>query len=102
VHQGDVSVYVEDVDLIYLRRKYNYKKHEGKTDKNTRTQNLLDALKLLAPVDVIEFQTTEAYSNLDLTNAKYSTYMCKQSREGNLKVVDRIRPSSFMHSENMK
>jgi hypothetical protein len=54
----------------------------------------------LASVDVIEFQTTEAYSNLDLTNVKYST--CKQSREEDLKVVERIRPNSFMHSENMK
>jgi hypothetical protein len=44
---------------------------------------------LLASVDVIEFQTTEAYSNLDLTNVKYSTY--KQSREDNLKVMERIR-----------
>jgi hypothetical protein len=41
---------------------------------------------LLASVDVIEFQTTEAYSNLDLTNVKYSTY--KQSREENLKVME--------------
>jgi hypothetical protein len=54
----------------------------------------------LASVDVIEFQTTEAYSNLDLTNVKYSTY--KQSNEENLKVMERIRPNSFMHSENMK
>jgi hypothetical protein len=37
---------------------------------------------LLASVDVIEFQTTEAYSNLDLTEVKYSTY--KHSREENL------------------
>jgi hypothetical protein len=40
--------------------------------------------RFLASVDVIEFQTTEAYSNLDLTNVKYSTY--KQSKEENLKV----------------
>jgi hypothetical protein len=31
--------------------------------------------RLLASVDVIEFQTTEAYSNLELTNVKYSTYI---------------------------
>jgi hypothetical protein len=48
----------------------------------------------------MEFQTTEAYSNLDLTNIKYSTY--KQSREEKLKVIGRIRPNSFMHSENNK
>jgi hypothetical protein len=57
-------------------------------------------LSFLASVDVIEFQTTEAYSNLDLTNVKYSTY--KQSREENLKVTERIMPNSFMHSENMQ
>jgi hypothetical protein len=55
---------------------------------------------MLASVDVIEFQTTEAYSNFDPTNVKYGT--CKQSREENLKVMERIRPNSFMHSENMK
>jgi hypothetical protein len=37
---------------------------------------------------------------LDLTNVKYSTY--KQSREENLKVMERIRPNIFIHSENMK
>jgi hypothetical protein len=52
----------------------------------------------LASVDVTEFQTTEACSNLDLTNIKYSTY--KQSKEENLKVMERIRPNSFMHSED--
>jgi hypothetical protein len=31
---------------------------------------------LLAPVDVMGFQTTRADSNLDLTNVKYST--CKK------------------------
>jgi hypothetical protein len=55
---------------------------------------------LLAPVDAIEFQITEAYSNLDLTNVKYIAY--KQSREENLKVMERIRPNGFMQSENMK
>jgi hypothetical protein len=55
---------------------------------------------LLASVDVREFQTIEAYSNLDLTNVKYSTY--KLSREEYLKVIERIRPNNFMHSENTK
>jgi hypothetical protein len=36
---------------------------------------------ILASVDVMEFQTTEAYSNLDLTKVKYSIY--KHSREEN-------------------
>jgi hypothetical protein len=30
---------------------------------------------LFASVDVMEFQTTEAYSTLDLTNAKYNISM---------------------------
>jgi hypothetical protein len=34
---------------------------------------------LLASVDVIEFQTAEAYSVLDVTNVKYIIH--KQSRE---------------------
>jgi hypothetical protein len=55
---------------------------------------------LLALVDAIEFQITEAYSTLDLANVKYSTY--KQSREETLKVMERIRPTRFVHSENMK
>jgi hypothetical protein len=48
---------------------------------------------LLASVDVIEFQTTEAYSNLDPNDVKYNIY--KQSRDENLKVMERIRPNSF-------
>jgi hypothetical protein len=55
---------------------------------------------MLAEVDVIEFQNTEAYSNFDLTNVKYSTY--RQSSDANLKVMERIRRNTFMHSENKK
>jgi hypothetical protein len=36
---------------------------------------------LLASVDVTEFQTTEAYSSLDLTKVRYSVY--KHSRDNN-------------------
>jgi hypothetical protein len=32
VHQGHVSGYVNNVDLIYLRQKYNYEEYEGKND----------------------------------------------------------------------
>jgi hypothetical protein len=46
VHQGDVSVYVEDVDLIFPRQNYNYKEHERKNDKNGR-KLLLDALEFV-------------------------------------------------------
>jgi hypothetical protein len=49
---------------------------------------------LLASADVIQLQTTEEYSNLDLTDVR--------SREENLKVVEPIRPNSFTYSENMK
>jgi hypothetical protein len=55
---------------------------------------------LVESVDVMEFQATEAYSNLDLTSARYSTY--KESREENLKVIERMRPSNFIHSEYRK
>jgi hypothetical protein len=39
VHQGHVSVYVKNVDLISPRQQYKYKEHEGKKDKNRRTHN---------------------------------------------------------------
>jgi hypothetical protein len=29
VHPGDVSLFIKNVDLISLRQKYNYMKHEG-------------------------------------------------------------------------
>jgi hypothetical protein len=38
VRQGDVSVYVKTVGLISLRHHYKYMEHEGKNDKNRRTQ----------------------------------------------------------------
>lgn len=31
VHEGDVSFYIKNVDLTYLRQKYNYKEYKGKT-----------------------------------------------------------------------
>jgi hypothetical protein len=40
----------------------------GKTIETDGRQLPLDALKLLALVDVIELRITEAYSNSDLTN----------------------------------
>jgi hypothetical protein len=88
MHQGDVSLYVKNAD---------FKEYEEKTVEIDRLKLLMDALKL---VDVREFQTTEAYSNVDLTIVKYSTY--KQSREENLKVMERIIPNCFMHSESKK
>jgi hypothetical protein len=49
-------------------------------------------------VDVTEFQTTEAYSNLDLSIIKYGTY--KNSREDIVWVIERIKPKIFIISEN--
>jgi hypothetical protein len=46
-HQGDVSLYVKNVDSISLRQKNNYKKHEGKTTEADRRKLLLNALKLV-------------------------------------------------------
>jgi hypothetical protein len=55
---------------------------------------------ILASVDVTDFQIKESYSNLDLTNVKYTTY--KQSREENLKVMELTRPNNLVHPESMK
>jgi hypothetical protein len=55
----------------------------GKTIKTDGRKLLLDALKLIGISGRNrEFQTTEAYSNLDLTKVKQSTY--KHSMEENL------------------
>jgi hypothetical protein len=54
---------------------------------------------LLASVVVIEFQTTEAYSSLDLTKVKYK--IRRQSREENEKVKIQTSPNNLMHCENM-
>jgi hypothetical protein len=48
---------------------------------------------LFASVDVMEFQTTEAYSTLALTKVEYNTNM--HSRVEKLNVTLRIRPSNF-------
>jgi hypothetical protein len=71
-----------------------------KTIKTDGHKFLLDALKLagISRRDKIPYYRTK--SNLDLTDVKYSTF--KQSREEYLKVMERIRPNSFMHSENVK
>jgi hypothetical protein len=49
--------------------------------------------RLLASVDVIEFQTMDAYSSLDIINAMYNLSI--HSREDKLKVMLRTRPNSF-------
>jgi hypothetical protein len=52
---------------------------------------------LLASVDVIEFQTQDAYSSLDLTNVIYN--LCIHSRDEKVKVMLRTRPNSLMQRE---
>jgi hypothetical protein len=47
---------------------------------------------LLASVDVIKFQTTDAYSSLDITNVIYN--LCINSRDEKVKVMQRTRPNS--------
>jgi hypothetical protein len=88
VHQGDASVYVENVRLISLRQKYNYKEHEGKTIETDGSKLLLDELKLISIGRRDRIPNYRGALDLDLTNVKYSTY--KQCREENLKVMERI------------
>jgi hypothetical protein len=46
----------------------------------------------MASVDVMEFQTTDAYSSLDRTSAMYSLSILVDSIEEKLKVILRISP----------
>jgi hypothetical protein len=54
---------------------------------------------VLASVDVIEFQTTEAYATLDLTRVKYNRYMHLRDEKEN--VMLRTRPKNLIHRENI-
>jgi hypothetical protein len=54
----------------------------------------------LESVAVMEFQTTEAYYSLGLTNTAYKTN--KQSNEEKLRVKERIRPRSLTHLKKKK
>jgi hypothetical protein len=47
----------------------------------------------------MEFQTTEAYSSLDLIKVKYN--ISKQSSEENEKVKVRTSPNILIHCEKM-
>jgi hypothetical protein len=44
VHQGDVSVYVEDIDLIYLRQTYNSEEYNNNKN-NTNMYSYVVAFK---------------------------------------------------------
>jgi hypothetical protein len=52
----------------------------------------------MVSVDVIEFDTVQAYSNLGLTKVKNK--ICKHSREEKLKAIERISPKSLIYSGN--
>jgi hypothetical protein len=54
---------------------------------------------LLASVDVMEFQTTDAYSRLDRTSAKYSLSI--DYIEEKLKAILRISPKSLVDCEKI-
>jgi hypothetical protein len=47
MHHGDVSVYVKNVDLIYLSKSVTIRNIRGKTAQKDRRKFLLDALKLV-------------------------------------------------------
>jgi hypothetical protein len=82
-----VSFYVKNVYLISIRQSGTIKNMREKTTEKEANFCWMRS-NVLASVDVREFQTTEPYSNLHLTNVKYSIY--KQPREENLKVMEQI------------
>jgi hypothetical protein len=55
---------------------------------------------LLASVDVFEFQATDAYSSLDLTNVIYD--LCVHSREEKVKAMLRTRLNSLIRRTTRK
>jgi hypothetical protein len=70
VHQGDVSFYIKNVDLISLKQKYNYENIREKTIETEGHKCLLNMLKLVGISRCDEFRTKDAYINLALTNVK--------------------------------
>jgi hypothetical protein len=51
-----------------------------------------------ASVNVIEFRNAQVFSNWKLPNVKYSTY--EQPRKESLKVIEKKKPNSSIHSDN--
>jgi hypothetical protein len=99
VHQGDVFFYVRKVDLIFQRKSttvWNMREKAIKTDGRKLLLNTFELVGISGRYK--SSKTTEAHSNLDLTEVKYRTY--KHSSEENLYVMERIRPRSSIHSEN--
>jgi hypothetical protein len=81
--------------LLSVTQKCSSKEHDGGGKRQTQTEANFCWMRssLVASVNVIEFKISEAYSNLHLTNVKYTTY--RYSREETVKVMERIRPNSF-------
>jgi hypothetical protein len=52
VHKDDVSFYVKNVDLIYVREKYSNKEHKGETIETDGSKFLLDALKVVGRIPI--------------------------------------------------
>jgi hypothetical protein len=65
-----------------------------------RCKLLLDAFKLCGTGIRDGIGTTEAYSNLDLTNVKYNTFNLPGDKYSYMKVLKLMRLNSVMHSEN--
>jgi hypothetical protein len=55
----------------------------------------LNAMRLLAAVDVIVFHTVEAYSGLGLTRVMYNTSINKLSRVEKEQFLERFKPIIF-------
>jgi hypothetical protein len=69
-------------------------------EKSVVAKGLFVHSSLLETVIITEFQATEAYSSLDLTNAKYSISKLSEVEKG--KVVVQISPSNFSACEKRK
>jgi hypothetical protein len=76
MHPGDVFSFVECAISIFLVPNSDSSLPEEKKRLKQRGVNVFCIRSnLFASADVMEFQTTEAYSTLDLTTTKYNTSM---------------------------
>jgi hypothetical protein len=83
VHKGDTSSYVRRAILTALKHKHICNGH-GERNKQRAANFCWMNFILLAPVDAIEFQIAEAYSNLDLTGVKYNNNKEEEEEEAKL------------------
>jgi hypothetical protein len=79
VHQGDISSYVECAISVVLKQDYNYNRLEETAFRGPQTSAECVPV-FFASVDVMEFQTSEAYSILDRTSVKYSMNIIQEMR----------------------